>query len=146
MKEGNRDGRLQTDAETRPLYRKEEQIQSLPEPKIETGEMKGRVSKIRDERNRPRGSSAASSLQIGRLKARGRSGPTSYRCVPLSIILANPIGSGPSFSTAFLLPLCSRTEQHKGHPAEGSWKADQEEGEKRQCRQNRLIRKFFWTR
>lgn len=57
MKEGNRDGRLQTDAETRPLYRKEEQIQSLPEPKIETGEMKGRVSKIRDERNRPQGSS-----------------------------------------------------------------------------------------
>lgn len=38
--EGSRLDRLKTDAETRALYRKEEQIQGLSEPKIETGEMK----------------------------------------------------------------------------------------------------------
>jgi hypothetical protein len=107
MEEGSRDDRLKTDAETRPLYRKEEQIQSLPEPKIETGEMKGRVSKIRDERNRPRGSSTASSLQIGKLKVRGSGGSTSYGCIHHS---CKYTGSGPPFSSTFLLPLCTRTE------------------------------------
>ena len=53
--EGSRHDRLKTDAETRALYRKEEQIQGLSEPKIETGEMKSRVNKITDERNGPWG-------------------------------------------------------------------------------------------
>lgn len=53
--EGSRLDRLKTDAETRALYRKEEQIQGLSEPKIETGEMKNRVNKITDERNGPWG-------------------------------------------------------------------------------------------
>lgn len=40
----------------------------LAQHKIQTGEMKGKVSEIGDERNGPWGSSTASLLPIGRLK------------------------------------------------------------------------------
>lgn len=108
--EGSRHDRLKTDAETRALYRKEEQIQGLSEPKIETGEMKSRMNKITDERNGPWGPPLHPCCRW-KTEGQRKQCSASYGCAHHSS--KHHRFRFSLISRAFLLSLGPRAEQHK---------------------------------